>query len=388
MIRTGWIGVFVIALAGVGAAPRAHAQSSGPAVEVVPTEPAPPAPALAPAAPAAGHWWEEVALHGFVSFAATLNINNPKGGADSATGHNQYRAFDVNANAFSLDVAELSIERAPVGANDVGMRIDIAAGETIPRLAAANGSSAGPFDLQQAYLYYTFANGLRIDAGKFVTPVGIEVIEGYDGYNDEYSHSFLFTFGPYTHTGVKASYATEKVTVAGYVTQGWDVLIDLNRDISYMAQVILTPAKDLSISLLYSGGKELPLPDPPWRHFFDAVLTYKVSPKVGVGANFDFASEGDTTWTGAAGYLTLALTDDLGLGLRGEVFSDPDGAKTGVAKGQTLTEFTGALSYHIGPHHVLRGELRWDHSSKDVFPTNDGVSSSQLTFAANYLGMF
>ena len=43
---------------------------------------------------------------------------------------------------------------------------------------------------------------LQVDAGKFVTPLGYEVIEGWDGYNDNASHSFLFGYAiPFTLEG-------------------------------------------------------------------------------------------------------------------------------------------------------------------------------------------
>jgi hypothetical protein len=36
--------------------------------------------------------------------------------------------------------------------------------------------------------------------------MGYELIEGYDGYNDNYSRSLLFNYAiPLTHTGVKAT---------------------------------------------------------------------------------------------------------------------------------------------------------------------------------------
>jgi hypothetical protein len=66
------------------------------------------------------------------------------------------------------------------------------------------------------YLSYIapLGKGLRFDAGKFATHMGSEVIGGYDGYNDEFSRGFIFGFGvPFTHTGVKATYAfTSKIS--------------------------------------------------------------------------------------------------------------------------------------------------------------------------------
>jgi hypothetical protein len=372
----------------------ALAQEPPPAapIEVVP--PAPAAPAAPPAATAAPttHWYDDIVIDGFISFTLSVSFNDPKSAEGDTLGKNQYRSFDVFANTMSLDVAELTVRRDAQGPGDLGMRIDIATGQTIPRFAAANGSSAGPFDLQQAYLSYNVAvgNGLKLDLGKFVTPAGIEVIEGYDGYNDLYSHSFLFTFGPFTHTGFKLSYPfSPMVTAAFYGLNGWDVLIDNNREFSLGGQLSITPPGDvLSLQLLYLGGAELPDPDPPWRHFLDIVAQIKASKTVGLGVHFDFAKEGDTSWYGAAGYATIFPGAAQQLAFRAEVFADPDGAKTGVMGGQTLFEATATGTLRFSPHNVLRLELRLDHSSKDVFVTNDSLSDNQITLAANYLGMF
>ena len=347
-----------------------------------------PAPLPPPPAAPVSHWYDEVAIHGFVSFAANVNFDNPRPAEGDTFGRNQYRAFDFIADTFSLDVAELTVERAPTSPHDIGIRIDIAAGQTIPRVAAANGSSAGPFDLQQAYLYYVMESGLRLDLGKFVTPAGIEVIEGYDGYNDNYSHSFSFLYGPFTHTGVKVSYPMKNVTIAGYVVNGWDVLIDNNTDFTFIGQVVVTPIPEATIQLIYIGGKELPAPDPPWRHYVEACLTLKPTSTLSVLGHFNYAKEADTRWYGGVGYLTWAPPGDYSLAFRGEVFADPDGVKTGFPGGQTLTELTATASYKLGSHHVARLELRWDHSSEQAFPTHDGISSSQVTIAANYLGLF
>ena len=44
--------------------------------------------------------------------------------------------------------------------------------------------------------------------GKYATHMGYEVIGGYDGYNDNFSRGFIFGYGiPFTHTGLKATYA-------------------------------------------------------------------------------------------------------------------------------------------------------------------------------------
>jgi hypothetical protein len=179
-------------------------------------------------------------------------------------------------------------------------------------------------------------------------------------------------------------------TVTGtlYAINGWDVLIDNNTKLSLGAAVNVNTDR-FSLQLLYLGGPELAGTDPPWRHYIDTILTYKPSKTVALTLNADYAKEGDTSWYGAAGYVAYATTDTTTLGVRAELFADPDGARTGVAGGQTLSEITGTYTWKFGTHLAARLELRWDHSSEDVFLKNDGTAtSSQVTLAANYLGMF
>ena len=74
------------------------------------------------------------------------------------------------------------------------------------------------------YLSYIapLGKGLRFDAGKFATHMGSEVIGGYDGYNDEFSRGFIFGFGvPFTHTGVKATYAVHQQDLRNAAGDQW-----------------------------------------------------------------------------------------------------------------------------------------------------------------------
>src|SRR6185369_5718564 len=134
-------------------------------------------------------WYDKIQINGFASVAYEWNFNRPQSGL------NQLRIFDFNHNNFGVDVAELVLQKPAVNPGDFGFRVDFVAGTAIPRVTASRGlfrdpatGQAGDFDLQQAFGSYIvpIGRGLRIDVGKFVTPVGYEVIEGYDGYNDEY----------------------------------------------------------------------------------------------------------------------------------------------------------------------------------------------------------
>src|SRR5262245_6436202 len=110
-------GLFLLAIA----ASTLRAQENPPVDITAPAPPSAPAPAAPPAPPppAATHWYDEIELHGFISFSITANFNDPKAVGDTV-GHNQYRAFDLYANSYSLDEALLQLSRPVNKPGDVG----------------------------------------------------------------------------------------------------------------------------------------------------------------------------------------------------------------------------------------------------------------------------
>lgn len=69
--------------------------------------------------------------------------------------------------------------------------------------ASTNAQGAGSSHLiNQMYVYYTINTHLRLNAGQFNTFVGYETITPVKNVN--YSTSYLFSYGPFNHTGVWA----------------------------------------------------------------------------------------------------------------------------------------------------------------------------------------
>src|SRR5207244_8846514 len=120
-----------------------------------------------------------------------------------------FRSFDFADNSFKLDLFELVLQRAAAKSGDAGFRVDIALGSSVPRVSSSHGlfradSTTEDIDVQQAFASYVarLGSGLRIDVGKFVTLHGYEVIEGYDGWNDNATRSLLLGFPiPFPHHG-------------------------------------------------------------------------------------------------------------------------------------------------------------------------------------------
>jgi len=134
---------------------------------------------------------EDVEIHGFASSSYSYNFNEP----DSRT--NQFRIFDQDANSFQFDVGELVFLKETPDADDIGFRFDLTFGFSLPEVAQSTPltpAAEDDFDVQQGYVSWKapVGNGLQLDAGKFITHIGAEVIEGYDGWNSNFSRSFLF----------------------------------------------------------------------------------------------------------------------------------------------------------------------------------------------------
>ena len=346
-------------------------------------------------APQIPAWLAEVTLDGFLSTSYSYGFNR------SQSRTNQLRVFDFADNSFKLDLFELVLQRAVAKSGDAGFRVDLALGSSVPRVSSSHGlfragSTTEDIDVQQAFASYVarLGSGLRIDVGKFVTPHGYEVIEGYDGWNDNATRSLLFGFAiPFTHTGARATYPFSKqITGVLMVVNGWDVAEDTNRSKTVGGQLSLSPASSLTIVLNGMIGPERADHEGDARTLLDGTAVWKPTDHVTLGANGDWGREQgaavagqDSRWTGFAGYARGA-SGNLALSLRAESFDDRDGARTGTA--QRITEVTVTPEARLTPRMLVRADLRVDHSNHDVFEKRDSMTSSQPTVLLNLIYNF
>ena len=339
----------------------------------------------------------EVLLNGFVASSYGYNFNRPPSGT------NQFRVFDVADNTFQLDVVELVAQKPATTPRDAGFRVDLTLGSSIPPVTASAGlfrdetGKAEDIDLQQAYATWIApaGSGLRLDLGKFVTHCGYEVIQGYDGWNDNATRSQLFGFAiPFTHIGARASYAlSPHVAFMAMVVNGWDVARDNNRSKSLGGQLALTPVPTLSVYLNGLWGPERSGNDGDARALIDVAAMLKVGSRLTFAANVDWGTDekgapagGDALWYGAAGYVRFTVTPALALIARGESFDDRDGVRTGVA--QTLSEFTVTPELRLTEHLLIRADARMDRSNHPVFEKDQGLSQSQPSILMDVIYSF
>lgn len=332
---------------------------------------------------------DNVKVNGFVSTSYNYNFNEP------ASQTSQFRAFDSDHNRFNADGIELVIQKEIEEGDVAGFRFDVTAGSTIPQGSHSTGLFAGDdFDLQQAYVSYAASDKLTFDIGKFVTHVGYELIDGYDGFNDNYSRGVIFNFaGPFTHTGVKANYSIDdKNSLMIMVANGWDNTDDNNTGKTFGLQYAHAISDDNSVAFNYVGGPEQTGDASNLRHLFDLVGSFKVSDKINLGLNAVYGTEKDAVvvdeaaqWLGVALFPTFNVSDKFYVGVRAEYLSDMDGSRIGE---QDMFTFTATPSYKASDNLTIRAEVRYDMSNEDVFVDSSGLTDSQTTAGLNAVYVF
>jgi hypothetical protein len=351
--------------------------------------------------PDSSAWYRQIAINGMVSGSTTYNFNHP------VERKNQFRIFDVDANSMLLDLFELTI-RQDAAFGRAGFRLDLDAGPYIPGIIQSAGFSIGGLDVSQAYLTYNapIGSGLKIDVGKFITPAGYEYIERFDGANDNFSHSFLFGYAiPFTHTGGRISYAfTDNISAMAMLVNGWDNSVDNNKGKTGGVQLTWTPVAPTTVAVAYIIGPEQPFTHTYDRSLLDVAATVKLSDRFLLGISGDLGSENilhnflpheqssdpnlvdQMKWDGIAGYLRTTISDAFALILRGEVFDDPQGFRTGAA--QTLHEYTLTPEWKPTERLIVRSDIRYDVSTVAVFDNDGTPKATQFTAALNALYFF
>src|SRR5712691_3085525 len=186
-------------------------------------DPAPaqtPAPAAAPAPPP----WSVggIDFSGFVDGYYLFNNNHPAPAPVQNTLYN----FDVKANQFSLNMAELNMSHA---AEPIGFELDLGFGRAFDMIhageaAASPDTPAIMRNIRQAYVSWKPKGkdgALQLDFGKFVTWAGSEVIDTPSNWN--YSRSLLFAWAiPYYHMGLRATETKGHFAGGFQVVNGWN----------------------------------------------------------------------------------------------------------------------------------------------------------------------
>jgi hypothetical protein len=240
--------------------------------------------------------------------------------------------------------------------------------------------------IQQAY-GSLLTGKVQWDVGKFVTPMGAEVIESQDNWN--YTRSILFGYAiPFYHAGVRATItASPKVTLATMLLNGWNNGSEINEGKTFHVGATLKPTDKVTYIANYMVGKETAGSNDT-RHLFDTTLSVAVTPKFSLMGNFDYGKESSVSWWGLAAYAKLQAKPAWAVVARYEYLDDSDGGFMTI--GDTAQTFTLTSDHTIAGSLKARLEYRFDATDGPFFSEKDKLAKkdSQSTVTVGLVYSF
>lgn len=301
--------------------------------------------------------------------------------------YNSPTSFTHSHNSFELGMASLKAEYTK---GKAGVVADLGFGTRAEEFAYADDKTR--FAIKQLYVTYAPTSALKFTFGSWATHVGYEVLDPY--LNRNYSMSYMFSNGPFSHTGLKADISLGGVsTLMVGVANPTDIRSASGMPKSFIGQ-FATGTKDGALKAYFNvvAGKQ----DSISRVYQgDVVVTYAVSTKFSVGYNgtlqsISYKEDGDpakgweksSKWWGSALYLNYDPKDWFGLTLRGEYFGDKDHVKFGNVFAPTLT-----ANFKVDGNLTIMPEFRLDAAKDEQFIKSSGAmskSTASFLLAATY----
>jgi len=332
-----------------------------------------------------------VTITGSVDVYYRFNFNAPSGKT------NNYTSFTNSQSSFELGMASI---RADHSFGKVSATVDLGFGRRAEEFSYNDFGHPSLFAVKQLYLSYQASSKIKFTMGKWGTHIGYEVLDAFANRN--YSMDYMFSYGPFFHTGLKADVTLSSTTafMVG-VANPTDFSTTTSGTKVAIAQ-FSTGTKDGKWKFFlnyqgYGGVSQDTMISPGYYLFkslsqFDLVVNGTLSSKFGVGFNGTVQSvkssllNKSASWWGSAVYLNFDPTSTFGLTLRGEYFSDKDGIKINSLNtdsegfGANVFDLTLSGICKVGSNLTIIPEIRLDNSSKSIFYKSDDITKG--TFSA------
>jgi len=318
---------------------------------------------------------------------------------DGAT--NNITSFTNSINSFELGMASI---RGDHSFGKGGVTVDLGFGRRAAEYSYNDSSTKNNlFALKQIFATYQASSKIKITFGKWGTHVGYEVLDAYSNRN--YSMDYMFSFGPFFHTGIKAD-----VTI----DSNWSYMLGVANPTDFSTTTSSTKVLLGQLSHTNKAGT--------WKEFLnyqgyygistpylinsvtgygmykslsqaDLVINGTLNKKWGIGFNGTYQVVQDSTsknWYAAAVYLNYDPKPTLGFTFRGEYLSDKDGIKLNHAafssvpanvSGVNVFDLTLSATWKIDNCLTIIPEIRYDNSSENIFSKSD-ASATKSTVSA------
>jgi hypothetical protein len=266
--------------------------------------------------------------------------------------------------------------------------------------------------INQLFAYYRLSDAVTLNLGQFNTFVGYEVIS--PAINVNYSTSYLFSNGPFNHTGLRADFAFGEGMVAKLAVMNPTDILEFNPVNTYTLGAQIGKTTDgggIWLNFLYgdqdgsldeddfdgvtgpdsySNGSLFQIDLTGGFTLSDAFFLGFNASYQGIAAGEEFNAGGgvvetgeSSSFTGFAVYPKLTLSETFSLGLRGEYFSvkkfHPLASPISVddSGDGNVIAFTLSGNYKVGGFSFIP-ELRVDKMSEDFFLNNDNDATDLM----------
>ena len=380
----------------------------------------------APAAAPAGSWASTINLGLQIEGGIQGNGDRP------ADGLNYGRLFDDKANTALLNQVQLTATR-PINSSatgyDLGFTLQGTYGSDVRYLHYLGEFThvtrdRNQFTVLQANVLlhapWLTAGGIDFKLGQFVTPIGYETID--PSTNPFYSHSYIFNYGPFQHTGLLGDgHDNPTLDVDGQVDTGESTTFgrgsgdNNSRPAGLFGFGLngLLGGKLTLLGLSHVGPENALLADPDanrqMRYENDVIATYKATDKLTFVTELNYQHDdgfGADSYAGAQ-YISYALTPTVSLNGRAEIYRDNAGffvfsfpgnqdavralagqSNSSFSAGRaTYSEYTIGFTYKPSVPKVatlmFRPEIRWDKTLSGTHAYDAGTQTGNFTFGGD-----
>ena len=299
-------------------------------------------------------------ISGSVDAYFRTNLTGPNQADEDGIFLNPGTSF-ANRSGFSLGMANAIFKYE---GEKVGFVADLVFG---PRGEDAVFLSTGSSNIvNQLYAYWNVSDKVTLTIGNFNTFLGYEVISPVDNFN--YSTSYMFSNGPFSHTGLKADIALSDDFALLLAVMNSTDYTDINLDGSYTFGAQLG-YKEQYLNFIYgnqTGNSEATF-QVDYTGGFDATDSFFL------GINATYNDTDGSGFYGAALYPQYTLSEKLVLGLRGEYFGFHDKD----FDDDTVFVTTLSANYKIDDLTIIP-EVRLDSWSSEFYVDNDLMPTKSL----------
>ncbi len=313
----------------------------------------------------------------YVDFGYLWDFNFP----DADRWRSKTTTFKLNSPEINMAMGYVRKDVNPTGSRwgfEFGLQTGVDVEGLVPGplpgrpIARDDANALSHFYRGNASYLFPIGNGLKLTAGLFNGYIGYSSFHAKDNIN--YTRGYILDQVPYFLFGGEALYpASKTVTLGFYIVNGYSYLHTSNDVPSFGLQVHWRAKPRLTfVQNFYYGPDQDDTDIQFWRFFSDSILEWKAD-DWSVAVAYDVGTEKQALNLGNPRYVWMAsaiwarwhVHGPWSLGLRPELYFDPDGVITGGE--QFIRAIAATVEYRIAVFRkhtgIVKLEYRFDRST-------------------------